>query len=356
MTRHVDAKATACIVRTIAIGVQRLANKARRNACGSNKRAMNISTIKTCDIANGPGCRTSVFVSGCRNACPGCFNEIAWDFGYGTPCDDKTIERIVDTLAPWYITGLTILGGEPLEPENQSTVLRIMQAVRERYGSTKTIWVYSGFTYEQLTATQEDRTQENTEQTQRRQEARKSETTTASKTESGTVADGNDAMGALATAKALGMSTLLDAEETARIRDAARALPHADIRRCLTPYVEQILETADVLVDGRFVSSLYSPALRFRGSSNQRIIDLKKTKVSGTVTLWEDETIYAEHEQEALGTLSDKPQTRTGRRSEAMHKAEEMFGTMRNSTEDEQKAYDDMLKRHSTNLSDSPMA
>ena len=119
---------------------------------------MNISTIKTCDIANGPGCRTSVFVSGCRNACPGCFNEIAWDFGYGTPCDDKTIELIVSTLAPWYITGLTILGGEPLEPENQPTVLRIMQAVRERYSSTKTIWVYSGFTYEQLTATPEDGT------------------------------------------------------------------------------------------------------------------------------------------------------------------------------------------------------
>ena len=316
---------------------------------------MNISTIKTCDIANGPGCRTSVFVSGCRNACPGCFNEIAWNFGYGTPCDDKTIERIVSTLAPWYITGLTILGGEPLEPENQPTVLRIMQAVRERYGNTKTIWVYSGFTYEQLTATQEDSTQESTEQTQCLQEAHKPKTTTASKTKSGTAADGNDAMGALATAKALGMSTLLDAEEKARIRDEARALPHADIRRCLTPYVEQILEAADVLVDGRFVSSLYSPALRFRGSSNQRIIDLKRTKASGTVTLWEDETIYAEHEQEALGTLSDKPQARTGRRSEAMQKAEEMFGTMRNSTEDEQKAYDDMLKRHSTALSDNPM-
>lgn len=147
---------------------------------------MNISTIKTCDIANGPGCRTSVFVSGCRNACPGCFNEIAWDFGYGTPCDDKTIERIVSTLAPWYITGLTILGGEPLEPENQPTVLRIMQAVRERYGSTKTIWVYSGFTYEQLTATQEDGTQESTEQTQCKQEAHEPKTTTASKTTSGT--------------------------------------------------------------------------------------------------------------------------------------------------------------------------
>lgn len=318
---------------------------------------MNISTIKTCDIANGPGCRTSVFVSGCRNACPGCFNEIAWDFGYGEPCDNATIEHIVDTLAPWYITGLTILGGEPLEPENQPTVLHIMQAVRERYGSTKTIWVYSGFTYEQLTATQEDDTQAstNTEQAQRQQEARN--TVTASKATSNTAdADGDNTKGALATAKALGMSTLLDAGEAERIRDAASRLPHASVRRCLTPYTGQILETADVLVDGRFVSSLYSPALRFRGSSNQRIIDLKRTKASWTVTLWEDETIYAAHEQEALGTLSDKPQARTGRRSEAMHKAEEMFGTMRNSTEGEQKAYDDMLKRHSTNLSDSPMA
>lgn len=317
---------------------------------------MNISTIKTCDIANGPGCRTSVFVSGCRNACPGCFNEIAWDFGYGDPCDDATIEHIVDTLAPWYITGLTILGGEPLEPENQPTVLRIMQAVRERYGSTKTIWIYSGFTYEQLTATQEGGTQEstNTEQAQRQQEAH--ETVTASKAISGTADDGGDAKGALATAKALGMSELLDAEEAECIRDAASRLPHASIRRCLTPCTGQILEVADVLVDGRFVSSLYSPALRFRGSSNQRVIDLKRTRDTGTITLWEDETIYAEHEQEALGTLSDKPQARTGRRSEAMQKAEEMFGTMRNSTEDEQKAYDDMLKRHSTNLSDSPMA
>lgn len=330
---------------------------------------MNISTIKTCDIANGPGCRTSIFVSGCRNACPGCFNEIAWDFGYGNQCDDRTIEHIVDTLAPWYITGLSILGGEPMEPENQPTVLRIMQTARERYGSTKTIWIYSGFTYEQLTATQDDGTQDASAvpaQGRHADEQTDGGKMAASMAESDAGSDASDdtqggtqdgasheeEAGALANAKALGMSALLGEKEAASIRDAASRLPHASVRRCVTPYAKEILEIADVLVDGRFVSSLYSPALRFRGSSNQRIIDLRETMVTGTLVLWKDEAIYASHEQEALGNLGAGSQATARPRDEAMRKAEEMFGTMRNSTEDEQKAYDDMLQRRSIDISD----
>ena len=80
---------------------------------------MNYATIKNCDIANGPGVRVSLFVSGCTHHCPGCFNEVAWDFGYGEPFTQQTIDTILDMLRPDYIRGLTLLGGEPFEPENQ---------------------------------------------------------------------------------------------------------------------------------------------------------------------------------------------------------------------------------------------
>ena len=90
---------------------------------------MNYATIKNCDIANGPGVRVSLFVSGCTHRCPGCFNEVAWDFGYGEPFTEQTIEMILDMLRPSYIKGLTLLGGEPFEPQNQTDVVKLLRRI-----------------------------------------------------------------------------------------------------------------------------------------------------------------------------------------------------------------------------------
>lgn len=108
---------------------------------------MNYAVIKKNDIANGPGVRVSLFVSGCRHHCKNCFNEEAWDFSYGTPFTDETIDEILCALAPDYVAGLSLLGGEPFEPENQEDVLRLAQQTRQRYPQ-KTIWCYTGFTLE----------------------------------------------------------------------------------------------------------------------------------------------------------------------------------------------------------------
>ena len=105
---------------------------------------MNYATIKYYDIANGPGVRTSVFVSGCRHHCPGCFNEVAWDFGYGQPFDKPVRNEVFASCKPDYITGLSLLGGEPMEPENQPVLLELVQAVRKAYGAEKDIWCYTG--------------------------------------------------------------------------------------------------------------------------------------------------------------------------------------------------------------------
>ena len=91
---------------------------------------MNYATIKNCDIANGPGVRVSLFVSGCIHRCPGCFNEVAWDFGYGEPFTQETIDHILNLLKPDYIQGLTLLGGEPFEPQNQGAVVELLRQVK----------------------------------------------------------------------------------------------------------------------------------------------------------------------------------------------------------------------------------
>ena len=104
---------------------------------------MNYATIKNCDIANGPGVRVSLFVSGCTHRCPGCFNEVAWDFGYGQPLTQETIDHILDLLKPDYIQGLTLLGGEPFEPQNQNAVVELLRQVRKAY-PRKSIWAFSG--------------------------------------------------------------------------------------------------------------------------------------------------------------------------------------------------------------------
>ena len=108
---------------------------------------MNYATIKNCDIANGPGVRVSLFVSGCTHRCPGCFNEVAWDFDYGTPFTQETVDQILAMLRPAHVRGLTLLGGEPFEPENQAALLKLTSLAKETYPQKK-IWCYSGFTFE----------------------------------------------------------------------------------------------------------------------------------------------------------------------------------------------------------------
>ncbi len=176
---------------------------------------MHYGTIKNCDIANGIGVRVTLFVSGCRNKCKNCFQPETWNFQYGTPFTEETQEYILKLLEPSYITGLTLLGGEPFEPENQRDLLPFVKRVKERYPN-KTIWAFSGFTLEELRS--------------------------------------------------------------------------IECRGCCE-VTEEILSTIDVLVDGRFVEELKSIALRFRGSSNQRVIDMKKTRESGEITLWQDEPV-----------------------------------------------------------------
>lgn len=108
---------------------------------------MNYAVIKKNDIANGPGVRISLFVSGCRHHCKNCFNQEAWDFAYGSPFTEDTIEEILFALAPDYVAGLSLLGGEPFEPENQEGLLKLVRLARQRFPK-KTIWCYTGFSLE----------------------------------------------------------------------------------------------------------------------------------------------------------------------------------------------------------------
>ena len=110
---------------------------------------MNYSAIKYYDVANGPGVRVSLFVSGCRHHCRNCFNEVAWNFDSGNPFTEKEVDDIIEHLKPSYIEGITILGGEPFEPENQSEVCKLIMKIKEVLPQ-KSIWIYSGFTLEQL--------------------------------------------------------------------------------------------------------------------------------------------------------------------------------------------------------------
>lgn len=173
---------------------------------------MNYATIKNCDIANGPGVRVSLFVSGCTHRCPGCFNEVAWDFGYGEPFTQETIEKILTMLAPDYIRGLTLLGGEPFEPQNQGAIVELLRAVRARYPQ-KSIWAYSGYLFDR------------------------------------------DIL-------------------SGRLGDPK--------------ITREYLGYLDVLVDGPFVMAKKNLSLRFRGSENQRIIDVPKSLEAGTIIAWED--------------------------------------------------------------------
>lgn len=173
---------------------------------------MNYATIKNCDIANGPGVRVSLFVSGCTHRCPGCFNEVAWDFEYGEPFTRETIERILKMLKPAYVRGLTLLGGEPFEPQNQPALLELLRHVKEQLPE-KSIWAFSGYLFDR------------------------------------------DILG---------------------WRLGPREI------------TEEILSYLDVLVDGPFIESKKNLSLRFRGSENQRLIDVPASLAAGQIVLWED--------------------------------------------------------------------
>lgn len=167
---------------------------------GSEKGiAMNYANIKECDIADGPGVRVSLFVSGCRHHCKGCFNAETWDFGYGKAYTKETEDKIIRLLGKNYIQGLTLLGGEPFEPENQKELVHLLHRVRQTYPQ-KDIWCYTGYLYD------------------------------------------------------------------------VDLVPGGKV---YTEVTDEMLSYLDVLVDGEFVEALKDVTLVFRGSSNQRVIDMK---------------------------------------------------------------------------------
>ena len=174
---------------------------------------MHYGLIKKCDIANGEGIRVSLFVSGCRNRCKGCFQPETWDFHYGREFDEQAMNEIVSAAANDSVRGLTILGGEPMEPENQAHVLALLRTFKEKYPQ-KTIWLYTGNLYEELTAI-------------------------------------------------LGE------------------------HRCHLSITDELLSLVDVLVDGPYVEEEKQLGLRFRGSKNQRVIDMNATRRNGKITLWD---------------------------------------------------------------------
>ena len=168
--------------------------------------------LKKCDIANGTGVRVTLFVSGCTNRCQGCFQPQTWDFCYGRPYTADTEAEIFTELNKSYINGLTVLGGEPFEPENQRQLVQLLRNVRERCPG-KTIWVFTGFT--------------------------------------------------------------LDGE----------LLADGSHPRC--EVTDEMLSYIDVLVDGRFILDQKDISLQFRGSRNQRVIDMNRTRQTGQITIWD---------------------------------------------------------------------
>ncbi len=184
--------------------------------------------IKDCDVANGPGIRVTLFVSGCTNACPGCFQKQTWDFRYGEAFTDETEQKLLRMLKPSYVRGLTLLGGEPFEPENQRALVPFLKRVRTE-APEKDIWCFTGNRLEELT---------------------------------GAAKDGE------------------------LIMDGDPRQSRAAHLRC--EVTDEMLDLIDVLVDGRFVERLKDLSLEFRGSSNQRLIDLPKTIAKGQIVLWEN--------------------------------------------------------------------
>ena len=179
---------------------------------GKEENHMNYANIKSRDIANGPGVRVSLFVSGCTHHCKGCFNAVAWDFNYGQPFTQETVDSILEMLKPDFVKGITLLGGEPFEPQNQSALVDLLRQIKGKYPE-KSIWAFSGYLFD----------------------------------------------------KDIMAGRLGDPEIT-----------------------KEFVSYLDVLVDGRFVEEKKDLTLRFRGSSNQRLIDVPASLRQGEVVLWQD--------------------------------------------------------------------
>ncbi len=173
---------------------------------------MHYATIKNYDIANGPGVRVSLFVSGCTHRCPGCFNQVAWDFEYGQPFTQETIDEILSMLKPDFIQGLTLLGGEPFEPQNQPDVVNLLRQVKAAFPK-KSVWAFSGYLFDK---------------------------------------------------------DILSGR--------------------LGPWeiTQEYLSYLDVLVDGPFIEAKKNLMLRFRGSENQRLIDVPASLRENKIVLWQD--------------------------------------------------------------------
>ena len=174
---------------------------------------MNYAKIRKCDVANGPGVRVSLFVSGCNHHCKNCFNPEAWNFNYGEEFTEEQEKQIMDYLKPDYITGLSLLGGEPFEQVNQERLAPLVENVKKIYPDKK-IWCYSGFKFDE---------------------------------------------------QILGKMVKEENRESTK----------------------KMLENIDYIVDGKFVEELKNPSLQFRGSSNQRIIDVKKSLEQNEIVLWD---------------------------------------------------------------------
>ena len=174
------------------------------------EKSMNYAGIKYCDIANGLAAALCFFVSGCRNHCKGCFQPQTWEFDYGEPFDEQIQNEILDSLKPVYVQGITLLGGDPFEEENQEALVPFMRRVKERYPN-KDVWAYTGYLYEELL-------------------------------ENG---------------------------------------------RKHTEYTDELLSMIDVLVDGPFIEEQKDITLKFKGSANQRVIDMEKTRATGEVSILE---------------------------------------------------------------------
>ena len=170
---------------------------------------MNYGAVKYCDIANGLGCRTVLFVSGCRNACKGCFQPETWAFDYGKPFDETIQNEVLKSLEPSYVQGITLLGGDPFEEENQEALVPFMRKVKECYPD-KNVWAYTGYVYDK------------------------------------------------------------------------DLIPGG---RKHTENTEELLSMIDILVDGPFVQEKKNLMLKFRGSENQRVLDMKKTLETGKIIL-----------------------------------------------------------------------
>ena len=171
---------------------------------------MNYGAIKKCDIANGVGVRTVLFVSGCTHHCKGCFQPETWNFDYGERYTKETEDEIIESLRPDYVDGITLLGGEPFEPEKQRELVKLLRRIKKELPQ-KTVWSFSGYTYEELTGDS----------------------------------------------------------------------------RAVCEVTNEMLSMLDVLVDGEFVEAKRNISLRFRGSENQRLIDMNQTRKEGKIVLWD---------------------------------------------------------------------